>query len=301
MLAHLPTSFPHGTRASYTHGCRCDACKASNRAYYHDRQRRAREEIAKLPPAAPGPVRQLIGAPARQRQAKQLCPGLGGFPCTSFSGIKANSIGGVCAKCRERLVWNGMVKAEPTRRRLQWMSSDWGLGYKTVADAAGVAPSVVAKILSGQRKKIRKSTADRILAVTPEARADHAVISGVQTWEDIRFMLARGLTRGEIAQRLGNKRPALQLRQRVLAVTAWKVAKLREQVEAETAARVVRPGKYCAVCETKHTPAERRALVARMLPAPRAEIEACWPCMYAGYRGKEYLTEDLIAIEKGIA
>lgn len=42
MLARLPTSFPHGTRASYTHGCRCDACKASNRAYYHDRRSGAR-------------------------------------------------------------------------------------------------------------------------------------------------------------------------------------------------------------------------------------------------------------------
>ena len=36
----LPDNFAHGTRSQYVLGCRCDACRESNRLAYHERRTR---------------------------------------------------------------------------------------------------------------------------------------------------------------------------------------------------------------------------------------------------------------------
>ena len=43
-----PEHYAHGTRARYVSGCRCPPCRASNVAYYHERQRRGKELAAKI-------------------------------------------------------------------------------------------------------------------------------------------------------------------------------------------------------------------------------------------------------------
>lgn len=129
------------------------------------------------------------------------------------------------ARARKAGDWNGLVDAAPVRAHLRKLSRA-GVGYKTAADAASVARSVVAKVRIGERTQIRASTAKRLLAVTAAARADHSYVSAAQTWYLIKQLLDEGFTKARIAQELGVGR-ALQIRKtRVLARTALAVEKL---------------------------------------------------------------------------
>lgn len=136
------------------------------------------------------------------------------------------------AKLRRAGLSNGIVSAGPARRHLRRLSKH-GVGYKTAADAASVARSVVAKILSRERLRCRADTVRRILLVTTAARADHSIVPAAPTWRRVRRLLEEGFTKGWIAQQLGNKRAALQLRSDfVLARTELAVEKIwRRYVE----------------------------------------------------------------------
>jgi hypothetical protein len=102
-----------------------------------------------------------------------------------------------------------------------------GVGRRAVSASTDVAQSVLADIRSGKRKQIRKRTETKILAVTKDCASDHAVVQARKTWHRISQLLEEGYTKGQIAQRLGAKRPALQLGKKyVLAETALKVEQL---------------------------------------------------------------------------
>lgn len=191
-------------------GCRCDACREANRLAYHERERRRKELAAELPPAAPG----------------STCPGVNGVPCPRRVKLYRRS-GGACESCQKRLVWNGLVDAAPARAHLKKLSRV-KVGYKTVADAAGVAISIVAKILSGKKKTIRAQTARRILEVDAGARADGATVPAGRTWKLLNQLLERGWSRKDIARGLGSEAevPSLQHKgKRVLVSTAAAVEK----------------------------------------------------------------------------
>lgn len=72
--------------------------------------------------------------------------------------------------------------------------------------------TAIVEIRSGKKKRIRRRTEARILAVTAEAVAGGALVPAGPTWRRINRLLEEGFTRAEIARRLGYKRPALQLR-----------------------------------------------------------------------------------------
>lgn len=130
------------------------------------------------------------------------------------------------AAARRRGEWNGLVDAAAARRHLRALSRR-GVGYKTAADAASIARSIVAKILTGERQKIRAQAAKRLLALTPAARADHSLVSASHTWRLIEWLLKEGFTKARIARELGKKAPALQIRRNfVLARTQLAVEKL---------------------------------------------------------------------------
>ncbi len=157
------------------------------------------------------------------------------------SHLRKDSKGGCCRACREYLVWNGDVDAGPMRTHLHKLSRQ-GVGYKAVADACDVSHTVLAEVLSLRKKAVRKRTADRVLAVTKDALADHACVDAGPTWKLIRELLAvptldgtgRMFSRAEIARRLGYESPALQLRRgKVLAVTALRVRNLHAKLMAE--------------------------------------------------------------------
>lgn len=108
------------------------------------------------------------------------------------------------------------------------------MGYKSVADAASVARTIAAGIRSGRRRRIRRDTEARILAVTAEAYADGARVPAGPTWRLLDELIGRGYTRGQIALWLGCKTPALQIKRggKILAATAARVRKVYGAIEA---------------------------------------------------------------------
>lgn len=208
----------HGTRARYVTGCRCADCRRANTAAYHDRMARAREAAAEL---------ELVAG------AGEICPGIEGQPCPKLTKLRSDSTG-VCADCRSRLVWNGLVDAAPARRHLRRLSRR-GIGYKTAADAAGIAASIVAAILNGKRRRIRKRTADAILEVDQGAAADHALVDAGETWRMLKHLRCEYLTDTALARALGFLKPALQIGQRrVLVRTEDRVRRLYRRVYGDS-------------------------------------------------------------------
>lgn len=225
--------FEHGTRARYVTGCRCDECRAANTRAYHDRQARARAAAAE--------------AITKRNPSDGTCPGLKGKRCQrEGTKLYKNAVGGICANCRASLVWNGLVLAGGVRRHLAKLHA-LGVGYKSVADAASVGHTSLCEILSGRKRKIRRQAELRILAVTAEAIADHAIVDGAATWQLLDELIARGFRKSEIAKRLGMKMPALQIgRNRVLARTAYAVAKLHRTVTAPLVRNLAPAPVYCS-------------------------------------------------------
>jgi hypothetical protein len=121
----------------------------------------------------------------------------------------------------------GIVSAEAARRHIVMLGRR-GVGYKTVADSASVARSVVAKIRSGEKTRIRAHTERRILAVTPALLPDSALVSGAGTRRRIAALLEEGYTKAFLARELGAITPALQIatRERVTVKTRARVLAL---------------------------------------------------------------------------
>ena len=155
----------HGTRACYVHGpevgsrnggCRCEPCKAANRAAV---------------------------AEAKDRTAPAY------------------------------------VSAGPARAHVEWLSGQ-GVGLKRVAKVSGVSHGSLWKIVYGRdgkrSKRIRPATAERILAVTPADVADGAKVPAGATWERLDALIAAGVPKAELARRLGQKGPGLQLSRAVV-------------------------------------------------------------------------------------
>lgn len=129
------------------------------------------------------------------------------------------------AAARARGETNGLVSSERVRAHLQLLSSR-GVGYKTVADSALVATSVVARIAQGQALHVREQTARRILAVTEAAAADKAVIPGAPTWKLLDELLACGYTKTRIATELAGKPVrVLQIKRDAVTVRTAALAK----------------------------------------------------------------------------
>jgi hypothetical protein len=237
--ADLPPEkhYEHGTRARYVAGCRCRACKDANVRAYHEREAAAKEAALELGDQPTKPAPKTWRAPDGTRKVRvyrRACPGVNGERCKWGSHLRKDSTGGICARCRKRLVWNGLVDAKAARDHLAALSG-LGVGYKSVADAASVSRSVVGKIRSGEKRSIRASTERRLLAVDHEAVADHGLVDARPVWRMIgRLRKFHGFSKAEIARRLGMKRPALQLgKRKVLAKTALKVARLLRDADGD--------------------------------------------------------------------
>lgn len=108
--------------------------------------------------------------------------------------------------------WNGIVKATKARRHMLKLAKQ-GVGYKTVADAAGISPHIAGAIRRGKRKSIRARTERLILAVSTAAAGDAVLVDAAPTWRRIQELQEHGgFSKAEIARRLGKKTPALQFR-----------------------------------------------------------------------------------------
>lgn len=91
-------------------------------------------------------------------------------PCTAANAADARERD----RARRRpdsIALDAFVSAEPVRLHLLRLA-DAGVGYKTVARISGVTPSHVAKIRSGDQKRLRRSTRERLLAVSVPVAGD---------------------------------------------------------------------------------------------------------------------------------
>ncbi len=134
---------------------------------------------------------------------------------TKPHGTRLKYMGGCkCMLCRaansryetERAVarkngdWNGIVDARAARRHILKLSKA-GVGYKSVADAASVAHSVVAEIRAGRKLRIRQRTERSILAVTKTAYARGALIDADPNRGRRAFTMYPTASRGVIRQK----------------------------------------------------------------------------------------------------
>jgi len=87
-------------------------------------------------------------------------------------------------------------------------------------------------VMTGKRKQMRAANARAILAVTPDmAIRDHARISVKPTLKLIRWLMNEGMTKTEIARRLGYKTPALQIQKGLItARNANRIERLVNQL-----------------------------------------------------------------------
>lgn len=114
---------------------------------------------------------------------------------------------------RDRLIaygrWQPMVDAEPVRQHIRALMAA-EIGWQRVARAAGVSTGGVSRILYGASgrgpcKKVKKTTADAILAVQPNPalRSIDSTIDATGTRRRTQALVALGWTLTEQATRLG--------------------------------------------------------------------------------------------------
>lgn len=107
------------------------------------------------------------------------------------------------------------VVAGPARAHIEELAAA-GVGLKQIAKVSGVSHGALSKLVFGipgraPSKRIRKSTLDRILAVTPADAAPGAKVPAGPSWSLIDEMIAAGVPKARVAEGLGQKGPGLQL------------------------------------------------------------------------------------------
>lgn len=222
--------YPHGTRARYVSGCRCDGCRTAIRDNERERARRVREAAAEVEPNPGPPVFRV-----RAGRRLPVCPGTGGTPCVAGGAwLKPPWPGRVCRACVDRAaVWNGAVDAGPVRRHLLKLQR-LGVGHKSVAAAADVGATMLSEILWDGKRTLRARAAARVLAVTVDAAADGARIDARPTWRLIDELLEAGLTKTAISRGIGHEQAVLCIgRDLVMPRTALRVRRLHSRVMAE--------------------------------------------------------------------
>lgn len=105
--------------------------------------------------------------------------------------------------------WNGLVPADAARHHLMKLSKQ-GIGRRSVSDATRVPQSTRHAIKTGRKTQIRRSTEQRILAVTRDAAGMALLVPAAPTWRLIDKLLDEGFTKARIAHEIGRKHGALQ-------------------------------------------------------------------------------------------
>jgi hypothetical protein len=136
------------------------------------------------------------------------------------------------AEARKQGDWNGYVRSTKTRHHLANLSAQ-GVGYKSVAKAAGVSKTVLGSILFSGKKKIRARTERKVLQVSANALPQSAILPAAPFWKLINDLRRRfGYSKREIAQMLiGPQARALQLhRERITLFNARRIMRLHDRL-----------------------------------------------------------------------
>jgi hypothetical protein len=108
-----------------------------------------------------------------------------------------------------------------------------GIGLQRAAKLAGLSPDVVRVIRNGERRRVRRRTADKLLALRP-VKAFGVCVPAWPTWRLIRLLLNEGYTRKALAGKLGLSSLRLSAQnERVTLETALKVQALYKLLTAE--------------------------------------------------------------------
>lgn len=124
--------------------------------------------------------------------------------------------------------------ATPAREHLRWLQTQ-GVGARAVVNATGLRRNTVREIVTGETKRCRPETIEKILAVGTHRRRPGAPVDAARTWALIEELLEHGFTKTQIAAELGStaERPALQIRRdTVLQSTADKVVEVHRRLMA---------------------------------------------------------------------
>jgi hypothetical protein len=127
-----------------------------------------------------------------------------------------------------------LVDATPVREHLLWLLEK-NIGTRVVAQETGLNRKTIKDLRDGTTTRVRPVRAQAILAVGTHRAHARTLIDATATWRLIDELLAQGITRSELARRLGStaKMPSLQLhRDRVTAANARKVAALHAELMA---------------------------------------------------------------------
>ena len=140
------------------------------------------------------------------------------------------------ARARKAGLGNPIVPADEARAHLKALSAA-GVGRATVAQATDISSAIVQMIAAGTRTQIRLATARKILAVTPDCKADGTRIDAAPTWALIHELIKAGDTKLSIARALGQQGAGLQLSRKTVTVrNADKVRRHHARRMAEIAA-----------------------------------------------------------------
>lgn len=144
------------------------------------------------------------------------------------------------AMTRPDEVWAPYVPAEPARQHCRQLAAV-GVGLKQVAKVSGVPGGSLSKLIYGDplrrrgpSRRIRKTTADRILSVRESDLAEGARVDAGPTWTLVEELLAVGYWKVWIARQLGQRGSGLQLsRQSVSVRNARAIAALHARCISE--------------------------------------------------------------------
>jgi hypothetical protein len=188
--------YKHGTHARYVLArCRCEPCRASNRAYEQDRVARRK------------PLYELTFSPAktlwvvRNVQSKRIA---GRARTKAVAKRHADKLNVLRTNSSE------LIPTADVVRHVRWLQAQ-GIGIKTIAKNASVASSVLSRIVEGDIARTRRSTAAKILSIGASVVKNGARMRADDTLSLIANLVDAGYTRGWIAQELGASDPALQI------------------------------------------------------------------------------------------
>jgi hypothetical protein len=151
------------------------------------------------------------------------------------------------AKRRERQIgygrWQPFVDAAPVRAHVEALQAA-GLGWKRLADLAGVSRGAVDKLLHGAphrniapTKRMRPEAAARILAVKPDLDllGDRALVDATGSRRRVQALVARGWSLAKLARELGvdpTNLPTMIRRDRMHAETVRAIRGLYDRLWA---------------------------------------------------------------------
>lgn len=127
-----------------------------------------------------------------------------------------------------------LVDATTTQEYLQYLSAE-GIGTRAVHECTDIARHILVEIATGRRRRIRRSTQQRILKVTADAVADGARVNPELAQMQIEELMQEGdFSAAELARRLGISEKLYPMKSRKMrASTVAKINRFYRQIMAE--------------------------------------------------------------------